>query len=79
MDAQGRPGTGVRAWSDVLFPYDPAIPIERTLTPAAICGRDDLADTTVRETYACDRDGVITVRVTRESDGASGCYEIFRN
>ncbi len=79
VDAQGRPGTGVRTWSDVLFPYDPSIPVERTLTPAAIHARDDLADTTVRETYACDRDGVITVRVTRESDGASGCYEIFRN
>jgi molecular chaperone DnaK (HSP70) len=79
VDAHGRPGTGARTWSDVLFPYDPAIPIECALTPSAIHARDDLAETTVSETYACDSDGVITVRVTRETDGASRCYEIFRN
>jgi hypothetical protein len=78
VDAQGRPAAGVRAWSDVLFPYDPAIPIERRLAPAAINGRDDLAHSSVRETYACDSDGVITVRLSRDSDGASRCYEIFR-
>lgn len=78
VDAQGRPAAGVRAWSDVLFPYDPAIPIERRMTPAAIGGRDDLAGRSVRETYACNSDGVITVRLTRDSDGASRCYEIFR-
>jgi molecular chaperone DnaK (HSP70) len=79
VDEQGRPEKAVRAWSDVLFPYDPAIALESSLTSTAIRARDDLVDTTVRETYACDRDGVITVRITRESDGASGCYEIFRN
>ena len=78
VDRQGRPAAGARAWSDVFFPYDPAIPIERNLAAAAIAARDDLADERVRETYACDSDGVITVRVTRESDGASRCYEIFR-
>jgi molecular chaperone DnaK (HSP70) len=78
VDVQGRPAAGARAWSDVLFPYDPAIPAERNLADFEIASRDDLANEHVLETYACDSDGVITVRVMRESDGASRSYEIFR-
>jgi molecular chaperone DnaK (HSP70) len=79
VDAAGQPAAGARAWSDVLFPYDPSIPIERRLTPAEIGDRADLAAHDVCETYSCDSDGVITVRLTRASDGQSRCYEIFRN
>jgi len=79
VDAQGRPAAGVRQWSDVLFPYDPAIPIDGVLTPGAITNRADLAGERICETYACDSDGVITVQVRRECDGGSRCYEIFRN
>jgi molecular chaperone DnaK (HSP70) len=78
VDAEGRPAAGVRAWSDVLFPYDPAIPIDGRLAAAAIDVRHDLAAHNVLETYACDSDGVITVRLTRVGDGASRCYEIFK-
>jgi hypothetical protein len=78
-DAAGQPAAGARAWSDVLFPYDPAIPIERRLTAAEISDREDLAGHHVCETYSCDSDGVITVRLTRAIDGQSRCYEIFRN
>ena len=79
VDVAGRPAAGARAWSDVLFPYDPSIPIERRLTPAEIGNREDLAAERIRETYSCDSDGVITVRLTRARDGQSLCYEIFRN
>jgi molecular chaperone DnaK (HSP70) len=78
VDVQGRPVAGARPWSDVLFPYDPAIPIDDSLAGCTIADRDDLGEERVCETYACDSDGVITVRVTRERDGASRCYEIFR-
>lgn len=79
VDAQGRPAAGVRAWSDVLFPYDPTIPIDRQLASAQIDGRDNLGDDRICETYTCDSDGVITVRLDRDCDGQSRCYEIFRN
>ena len=79
VDATGRPAAGARAWSDVLFPYDPAIPIERPLARSDIHARDDLAMQRIRETYGCDSDGVITVRLTRDTDGQSRCYEIFRD
>jgi molecular chaperone DnaK (HSP70) len=78
VDTHGRPAAGARAWSDVFFPYDPAITTERDVAALQIAARDDLANERVRETYACDSDGVITVRVMRESDGASRAYEIFR-
>lgn len=79
VDTQGRPAAGARQWSDVLIPYDPAVSIDCRLTPDDISSRNDLADERIRETYSCDSDGVITVRVRRERDGQSRCYEIFRN
>lgn len=79
VDDRGQPAAGARPWSDVLFPYDPSIPIERPLNPAEIGDRQDLARYHVRETYTCDSDGVISVRLTRASDGQSRCYEVFRN
>jgi len=79
VDAGGRPSIGVRQWSDVLFPYDPGISVARQLSPAEILRRDDLADQRVCETYSCDSDGVITVKVSRCRDGQSRVYEIFRN
>ena len=79
VDDMGRPAAGVRAWSDVLFPYDPAIPVERRLSAAEIHHRDDLADQDVCETYSCDSDGVITVRLRRQKDGQARCYEIFKS
>jgi molecular chaperone DnaK (HSP70) len=79
VDDTGRPTAGVRAWSDVLFPYDPTIPIDRKVAPADIGDRKDLADDRICETYTCDSDGVITVRVDRSRDGQSRLYEIFRN
>jgi len=78
VDEMGRPTFGVRAWSDVVFPYDPAIPVTREVRPEEIQSRDDLADCAVCETYACDSDGVISVHLSRR-DGQTRAYEIFRN
>jgi molecular chaperone DnaK len=79
VDDRGRPGAGVRAWSDVLFPYDPSIPVEHQLSATEIAAREDLAEDAVCETYACDSDGVITVHLTRRRDGQTRAFEIFRN
>jgi hypothetical protein len=77
VDDRGSPALGVRTWSDVLFPYDPAIPVGEPVTPADVRSRDDLGGTAIRETYACDGDGVISVRFSRP-DGQSRAFEIFR-
>ncbi|HVO22737.1 MAG TPA: Hsp70 family protein [Candidatus Margulisiibacteriota bacterium] len=79
VDERGQPALGVRAWSDVLFPYDPNIPVEQRLTLADIVQRGDLADQRICEVYSCDSDGVITVRMSRRADGQARVYEIFRD
>jgi len=79
LDAGGWPSEGVRPWSDVFFPYDPAIPADRPLAAGQIVGRDDLEDKWVRETYAVDADGVITVSIKRWCDGHTRTYEVFRS
>jgi len=79
VDDRGRPAAGVRPWSDVLFPYDPTIPIESKVAAGEIAVREDLADDRICETYTCDSDGVIAVRLDRQRDGQSRQYEIFRN
>jgi molecular chaperone DnaK len=76
VDEAGRPALGVRPWSDVLFPYDPSIPVDVRVTPGDVRRRDD-AGGAVSEVYACDGDGVITVRFTRP-DGQTRSFEIFR-
>jgi molecular chaperone DnaK (HSP70) len=78
VDEQGLPSEGVRHWSDTLFPYDPSIPTRRRLDPDQIRERHDLQDKWVRETYACDADGVITVRIRRHCDGHTQAYEVFK-
>lgn len=79
VDAQGRPTMGVRPWSDVFFPYDPKIPIGQRVTCDDIHERGDLGDHPICETYSCDSDGIISVRLTRQKDGQSRSYEIFRD
>jgi molecular chaperone DnaK (HSP70) len=77
VDPKGSPSGGVRQWSDVLFPYDPSIPVGTKLRPDQVTQGYDLLDQRIRETYSCDGDGVITVRITRLCDGATGIYEIY--
>lgn len=77
VDENGYPAAGLRLWSEILFPYDPAIPVNARITPADIVDRTDL-QATVEETYTCDPDGIITVTITRHGDGQSRTFEIFR-
>ena len=78
LDAAGQPSEGVRAWSELLFPYDPAIPIQQRLEPGMVRDRQDLQDKWVCETYSCDSDGVITVSIQRLCDDQTRTYEIFQ-
>jgi len=78
VDPEGRPAEGVRPWSEAVFPYDPAIPVGLGLSPDHIVPRPDLEDKSVRETYACDADGVITVKIQRRCDNQSLSCEIFK-
>ena len=76
IDAEGKPAEGLRAWSEVLFPYDPALALNQPLEVGQVSSRDDLAFDAV-ETYTCDSDGIITVQISR-GDGQSRTFEVFR-
>jgi hypothetical protein len=78
VDSEGRPTEGVRHWSEAVFPYDPTSPVGGSLSAKAIIHRPDLQHSQVRETYSCDKDGVITVNIQRCSDGQALSCEIFR-
>jgi len=76
VDAHGKPADGLRAWSEILFPYDPAIAMNEDLGATPVRSHDDLA-TEAMETYTCDSDGIITVQICR-GDGQSRTFEVFR-
>jgi molecular chaperone DnaK len=79
LDATGKPSQGLRPWSELFFPYDPALPLGHPCQALPILPRDDLAYDFIRETYQCDSDGIITVRIRRLKDDQSLTAEIFRN
>jgi len=76
VDETGYPSEGLRLWSEVLFPYDPSLPLNARISPSDIAERDDLRNTIV-ETYSCDADGIITVTMSRDECQAR-TFEIFR-
>jgi len=77
VDAGGKPQTGMRTWSEILFPYDCALAVNEPLTPAQIIPQPDLPGEAV-ETYTCDSDGVINVQIKR-ADNHSRTFEVFRS
>jgi molecular chaperone DnaK len=71
------PLRGVRTWSDILFPYDPAYPLSASVTKNDIISTDQFAHVEVSEIYRCDSDGVITVEVQNPARNESRRYEIY--
>ena len=78
VNDDGTPAAGLRPWSDVLFPYDPSLPLTQRLTREQIAPRSDPQGAEAVETYTCDRDGIIAVRIARAADGQSRTFEIFK-
>jgi len=79
VGSDGMPAEGVRTWSDILFPYDPAYPLSAQLSPSDIAATDCFGQNAVCEVYRCDHDGVITVELRRPFEDDARCYEIYRD
>ncbi|HVP09846.1 MAG TPA: Hsp70 family protein, partial [Phycisphaerae bacterium] len=75
----GLPAAGVRAWSDIRFPYDPAIPLAAPVSSEPIVSTDQYAGDPVCEVYRCDCDGVITVELRRPACKDARTYEVGRD
>ena len=74
VDETGMPSAGVRPWAEILFPYEPGVPVTAPLSPARITWREDLVEP-IAETYTCDSDGIVAVRVSR-ADGQARTFEV---
>jgi hypothetical protein len=79
LGGDGMPAGEARRWSEILFPYDPAIPLDAPLQPADVAPAPHLRGTTIVERYRCDSDGVISVRIERRADGRARTFEIARD
>jgi hypothetical protein len=79
IGSDGLPAGGVRVWSDILFPYDPACPLTARIATDQIVSTHRFGEEPVCEVYRCDSDGVITVELRRPSRGESRCYEIYKD
>jgi len=79
VDENGLPSDGQRLWSDILFPYDPALPKSTSsLTKQDVKVSDRFSDLSVCEIYRCDADGVITVELQNPARNESNCYELYK-
>jgi len=79
VGSDGLPVEGTRCWSDILFPYDPAVPLSATVSTDQIAATEAYSGDAVCEVYRCDSDGVITVELRRPASADSRCYEIYRD
>ncbi len=75
----GLPEGDIRNWSDIRFPYDPAVPLSGPALEGDIRPTDAFASSSVCEVYRCDSDGVITVELRRPHRNDARTYEIYRD
>lgn len=75
----GMPAGDVRAWSDIYFPYDPAVSLTTPCAPQSIIQTDQHSAQSVCEVYRCDSDGAISVEIRRPSRNDARTYEIYRD
>ena len=79
VDPDGLPAGNIRRWSDLLFPYDPQIPLAGRVREEQIEETDRYCDEEVCEIYRCDSDGVISVELRRPRHGEMRTHEIYKS
>jgi molecular chaperone DnaK (HSP70) len=75
LDADGQPVHDLVPWTDVYFPYDPALADRAELAPLAK-ERRELHDIEIAETYTYAPDGTISVHIENLSRGYGRTYEL---
>jgi molecular chaperone DnaK (HSP70) len=76
LDDHGQPVQDLVPWTDVYFPYDPALAGDRDLAHAPNARRPDLMNLEIAETYTYSPDGTISVHIANVSRGYSRTYEL---
>jgi len=69
LDAAGQPIQDLVPWTDVYFPYDPALADRTELASVPSTRRPELMANEIAETYTYASDGTISVRIENVSRG----------
>jgi molecular chaperone DnaK (HSP70) len=76
LDAAGQPLHDLVPWTDIYFPYDPALAERGELSGVPHEHRPDLIDLEIAETYTYAPDGTISVRIENVSRGYGRTYAL---
>jgi hypothetical protein len=76
LDASGQPIQDLVPWSDVYFPYDPALADRKELATVPNARRPDLMVNEIAETYTYGSDGRITVVIENRSRGYARTFSL---
>jgi molecular chaperone DnaK (HSP70) len=76
LDAAGQPQQDLVPWTDIYFPYDPALAERGELSRVPHELRPDLLDIEIAEIYTYASDGTISVRIENISHDYGRTYEL---
>ncbi|MBL0217147.1 MAG: Hsp70 family protein [Myxococcales bacterium] len=76
LDAAGQPIQDLVPWTDVYFPYDPALADRSELADLPATRRPDLMTNEIAETYTYAADGTISVRIENVSGGYARTFAL---
>ncbi|HNX98517.1 MAG TPA: Hsp70 family protein, partial [Candidatus Aminicenantes bacterium] len=76
LGATGLPTGNVSVWSEIFFPFDPALRHETGLGATAVRPAPQLAHQVIEETYTCDSAGEIRVEIFNRSAGYGRSYSL---
>jgi len=76
LDAAGQPIQDLVPWTDVYFPYDPALADRAELASLPSTRAPELMANEIAETYTYAADGTISVRIDNVSGGYGRTFEL---
>ena len=76
LGANGLPTGNVSLWSEIFFPFDPALRDETGLGAESVRPAPHLARQVIEETYTCDLAGEIRVEIANRTAGYSRSYSL---
>jgi len=77
LSADAHPAGDIVTWGDILFPFDPALRDVFDLSDAQVA-RTSAPGPEIEESYSCDSDGAVVVRVTNLTHGYQREYRLGR-
>ncbi len=76
LDDEGQPVQDLVPWTDVYFPYDPALADRAELASVPSKRRPELMASVIAETYTYAADGTISVRIENVSHGYARTFSL---